>query len=148
MATGKTSVATSKRSPLKASLVSTRLKKISIEALLAPKEDAGGSLVLSYNISMDPSNTPNTLGMSLQIAGNGDDKDDPGITPFTIDAAIFGLFSISRTPTKAEAKKLSLEMANCILPILADTIETALTKCGYPGIRLIKSLPDDTQYIA
>jgi len=141
MAADKPSVAESKRSPLKVALISTRLKKIAIDALIAPKEVGGGNLALNYTITLEPSETPGTMGMSLQISGDGEDKDDPGTIPFKIDAVIFGLFSITRKPTKIEAKNLPTDIANYVLPILTDMIETTLTKCGYPNIQLLKSLP-------
>lgn len=145
MAADKPSITESKRGPLKFALLSTRLKKIKIDSLPPPKADGGGNLVLNYAIAVEPNNPPGTVEISLQIVGDGEDKDDPELIPFTIDAEISGLFSITRKPTKAEVKNIPPELANYILPILTDTIETLLTKCGYTNIILLKSLPEEGQ---
>lgn len=128
---------------LKATLLTTRLKKISIDILVPPSQSAKGRLQLAYNIGSAPAEQENTLALSLSIEGKGVDSKDSSLVAFTIEAELMGLFSISRKPSKKEEPIFLITMANYIAPVLADTVETALSKCGFPHIKLARNFPED-----
>lgn len=129
-------------SPLIVTLQDTRLKKFLVEALLQPEEAGQGSMTLSFNIAVIPSESTDSCGAILKIEGQGSKKDDPSKIAFSIDAEMVGLFSLSRKPSDGELEsEVSLNMANFIAPVLADTIETAMIKTGYPRLKIPKNFP-------
>lgn len=128
-------------SPLTIVLKDTRLKKFSVEILLPVEEAEKGSMQLSYNIFTPPAKDFNSYPAVLKIEGKGVNKEDSSKVAFTIDAEMIGLFSLSRNPNEAELKTASVDMANFIVPVLSDTIETAMFKSGYPRLKIPRSFP-------
>lgn len=129
-------------SPLAIVLKDMWLKKISVEILI-PVENAGkGSMELSYNIFTPPIENINAYPAVLSIKGKGFNKEDTSKIAFNIDAELMGLFSLSRKPSDEELKtEVSINMANYIAPVLADTIEIAMIKGGYPRLKIPRSFP-------
>jgi preprotein translocase subunit SecB len=127
--------------PLKSTLLSTRLKKLSVDILLSVEESGAGQMVLSYGISASPENDIKAFPAVLKIEGKGISKDDSAKVAFTIDAEMIGLFSLSRKPSDKELQAISLDLCNYIAPVLSDTIETAMFKSGYPRMTIPKSIP-------
>lgn len=139
MDTEKSRKPTTKQYPLNIKLISTRLIKLSVESLEYAEKASSGKLELVYDIATPEHNSEHEITI-LNIKGRGIDKGDEDKTTFTFDSSMMGMFSVDRKPNKVEAKKSATEMANLIIPLLTDTIETALSKCGYGSIKLAKSI--------
>lgn len=135
--------AKTKHSSLTVVLLDTRLKKFSVEILLQVEQAGKGSMHLSYNIFTSPIEDINSHATSLRIEGKGFNIEDPTKIAFTIDAEMVGLFSLSRKLNDEELEtRVSIEMANYVAPVLADTIETAMVKAGYPRLKIPRSVPE------
>lgn len=129
---------------LKIRLVSLRLKKLFIEVLLPPEEAGKGSMELSYNIATSPKDDQGYRVAVVSINGRGMNKEDTSKTAFTIDTEMYGMFDVSRNPKKNEENALATNMANHIIPVLTDMIETTLSRSGYPRIVLQKGFPEES----
>lgn len=133
--------AKAENSPLTVTLLDTRLKKFSVEILLQVEEAGKGRMQLSFNIAASPIEDINSCAAALIIEGKGFNREDPTKIAFTIDTEMAGLFSLSRKPSVEESEEISVDMANFIAPVLADTIETAMVKAGYPRLKIPRSFP-------
>lgn len=123
-------------------LTTTRLKKLAVEVIIPREKSGKGKLSLSYQISlMLPENDEQVIGISLQLKGEGLSElaELSGKTAFTVDAVIEGLFDLSSTPKEWVGREVYL--ANYLIPILSDMVETLLSKCDYNGVLIPKSFP-------
>lgn len=127
-------------------LTTTRLKKLAVEVIIPhDKESKSGKLNFSYQISLLLSgNNDPLIVVGLQINGIGVSTDEKLFdkTAFTFDAVFEGLFSLSSKPKANEWVGREVYLANYLVPILADMIETLLSKCGYSGILIPRSIPN------
>ncbi len=130
-----------------ATLTATRLKKLAVEVIIPREKSGQGKLILSYQTSLllFPEDGEHVIGISLQIKGNGlsNIAELPDETAFTVDAVIEGLFALSSKPEASEWVGREVYLANYLLPILSDMIETLLSKCGYSGVSLPRSFPNN-----
>ena len=136
---------TAPKSSSDATLTTTRLKKLAVEVIIPREESGKGKLNLSYQIALlFPENDEHAIAISLQIKGGGlsDITESPDKTAFTVDAVIDGLFALSSKPEKDEWVGREVYLANYLIPILSDMIETLLSKCGYSGVLLPRSFPN------
>lgn len=135
---------TTTKASCQASLSSTRLKLLSVNSILPPEESGTGTLKLNITIQRLPSkDAENTVVIRLNINGEGlpEDKDSEKKIAFTIEAALDGIYDLSRKPNKGEMEGCEANLAGYLLPILSDMIETVLSKCGYIGIAFPRSFP-------
>jgi len=132
--------------PLTVILQDTRLKKFSLEILLQVEEAGGGLMQLEYEVSIISSTNIDELAASLRISGMGHNKNDPSKIAFTVDAVMLGIFELSRKPSEEELKgAVGIDMANFIAPVLADSIETAMVKAGYPRLVIPRHVPEQSR---
>lgn len=127
-----------------ATLTTTRLKKLAVEVIIPREESGRGKFNLSYQISLlRPTNDAQVIGISLQLKGEGLSElpELSGKTAFTVDAVIEGLFDLSNKPTENEWVGREVYLANYLIPILSDMVETLLAKCDYHGVLIPKSFP-------
>lgn len=126
-------------------LTTTRLKKLAVEVIIPREKSGKGKLSLSYQISlMLPENDEQVVGISLQLKGEGLSElaELSGKTAFTVDAVIEGLFDLSSKPKENEWVGREVYLANYLIPILSDMVETLLSKCDYNGVLIPKSFPN------
>ena len=129
-----------------ATLTTTRLTKLAVEVIIPHEKSGEGKLSLSYQMSLFfPENDEYVIGISLQIKGNGlsNIAELADKTAFTVDAVIDGLFALSSKPEASEWVGREVYLANYLLPILSDMIETLLSKCEYSGVSLPRSFPNN-----
>lgn len=128
-----------------ATLNATRLKKLAVEVIIPREESGKGKLHLTYNAALLlPTNEEHVVGISLQIKGEGlsGNAESSGKVAFTIDAVIEGMFALPSKPKEEELVGRDVYMADYLIPILSDMIETLLSKCDYRGITLPRSFPN------
>ena len=129
-----------------ATLTTTRLKKLDVEVIIPRDEESkNGKLNFSYQISLLlPGNNDPLIVVGLQINGIGVSTDEKLFdkTAFTFDAVFEGFFALSSKPKANEWVGREVYLANYLVPILADMIETLLSKCGYSGILIPRSIPN------
>lgn len=135
-----------KSSELRVTLSTTRLIKLAVEALLPPEKAGKGNLHLTFRPTFEHIlEDKNIAVVRLSIKGEGMSglEDTFDKTAFTIDATIDGGFMLSRKPEEGELKGQERNLANYLLPILVEMIETLVTKCGYAGVlpRSIQNKP-------
>lgn len=126
-----------------ASLSATRLKKLSVNTILSPEESGTGRLHLTVTTQRLPKEDEKTVVIRLGIKGeglSGNEKTSDQVA-FTIEAAIEGIFALSRKPKVDELKGRESDLTGYLMPILSDMVETLLSKCGYIGISLPRSFP-------
>lgn len=127
-----------------AKLVSTQLQKLSVITLLAPEDSGKGTLELAIKTTRVPKEKEqNTVVIRLDLKGKGltggKNSNQEDKTAFTVDATIDGNFSLPHKPTAVELEGCDPYLANYLMPILSDMVETLLSKCGYIGIALPRS---------
>lgn len=129
-----------------ATLTTTRLKKLAAEVIIPREESGKGKLNLSYQIALlFPENDDHVIAVRLQIKGEGlSNNTEPPQPAFTVDAIIEGLFALSSKPEEKEWAGREVYLANYLIPILSDMIETLLSKCDYSGVSLPRSFPKKT----
>lgn len=132
------------RSNLEFFLIGTRLKKLAVEALIPSEESAKGRMELSYKIGISKPDNGDSAMVHLMITGRGlaNDKGEDDRVSFIIDAAIDGVYQLSRAPKEKELEGMESQLANPVIPLLSDMIETLLIKCGYNGVVLSKNFPN------
>src|SRR4030067_1197283 len=121
---------TAAKSSSVAALTTTRLKKLAVEVFIPRSESMNGKLNLSYQISLlFPENSEQVMVVRLQTKGIGlsDVGGSPDKTAFTVDADFEGLFTLSSEPKANEWVGREVYLANYLLSILADMIETLLS---------------------
>lgn len=133
-----------KENSCQATLVSTQLKKLSVITNISPEESGKGTLELAIKTTIVPKDKEqNTVAIRLDIQGKGltggksSNKEDK--IAFTVDAAIEGKFSLSRKMETDELQGCETYLADYLMPILTDLVETLLSKCGYIGVTLPRS---------
>lgn len=128
--------AETKRGEIAFLLNTTRLIKLSVEGLIPSERAGNGSLHLTFRPTIEhilEKKNIAVLRLSIKGSGMSGHKDTLDEAAFTIDALIEGCFSFSRKPGEAELKAQLKHLANYLLPVLVDMIETLLAKCGYSG---------------
>lgn len=136
---------TAPKSSGEATLTATRLKKLAVEVIIPREESGTGKLNLSYQIEvLFPEGGEHSIAVRLQIKGVGLSgiPESADKTAFTIHAVIEGLFTLTSKPEVNEWAERGKDLANYLVPILSDMIETLLSKCGYDGITLHRSIPN------
>lgn len=131
------------KSDLEFSLIATLLKKLAVEVHIPPESSQKGRIELTYKIEISESEDGSSAVAHLMVTGRGlaNDNYEKEEVSFTIDAAIDGLYKLSRRPKEGELAGLEASFANPVIPLLSDMIETLLAKCGYNGVSLSKSFP-------
>lgn len=130
-------------SPIKLALQDTRLKKLNVEVLLPAEQTKKGQLEVTYDVRLPSEINLEDCLTLLLIKGKGVDKEDASREAFKFEVEMLGKFSLSRAPIDdVESERLALDMANFVAPVLADTIETAMFKTGYPRIRVPRTIPE------
>lgn len=126
------------------SLAGTRLKKLSVESKPPSEKLKKGKVNISFKIGVNEADNGESVLVNLEISGGGLDNegDDEGDMYFSFDAAIDGIYKLSRKAEKSELIGIEGQLANPLIPLLSDMIETLLNKCGYSGIVLAKSFPN------
>ncbi|MDX8379711.1 MAG: hypothetical protein R8K48_06665 [Gallionella sp.] len=131
--------------PIKFTLKKTRLKKLIVDVLLPVEASKKGTMELSFNIGMpaeiDINNCSTVVSISGKGINKGINKEDDSIISFTFDAEMIGVFTLSRQPKDDEIDAISVDMANYIVPVLSDTLDTAMFKTGYPRLEIPKYFP-------
>lgn len=126
------------------SLVITRLAGLSFERHIPPEDAAGGVLVTNYRATGTPSedSAQAICVASIEISGEskGEHKDSEvgknqsdKQTAFTASCEVEGIFEVGREVEEDES--LSQEevtaMAAHLFPLVADYLQTLITKAGY-----------------
>ncbi|MFZ2540255.1 MAG: hypothetical protein WAW75_00615 [Gallionella sp.] len=132
---------TTAKTSLEITLDATRLKKLAVEVLIPPEKSVKGTLNISFKVSLFHTLDESRLVILLGIDGSGLSGDE-GKVAFTVDAAIEGLCTLSRKPKEGELVGREPYLADYLVPILSDMIETVLTKSGYLGVSLPRSFPN------
>ncbi|MFY9261448.1 MAG: hypothetical protein WAO71_13180 [Gallionella sp.] len=127
------------------SLESTRLKKMCVDILKQPDQAGKGQLMLNYNVSSLDEMRPDVKTIMLRIEGSGISQNDPDDKAFTVDAELIGKFSVHEIAAdESQDSAMIIDMANYLIPLLADNIETVFAKCGFPKMQLFRSLDYDS----
>lgn len=131
-------------SGLEATLSTTRLNKLAVETFLSADKSGTGKLHISFKSDLQTvQENENLIVIHLSVKGKGlsAGEETQGQVAFTINAAIDGMYTLSRKPKEGELVGRETSLANYLIPILSDMIETLLSKCGYLGISLPRSFP-------
>lgn len=127
-----------------ATLTTTRLIKLAVEVIIPREQSGKGKLNLSYRLSLlFPEDDAHAIGVNLQLEGEGLSElpELSGKTAFTFDAVIEGFFDLSSKPIENEWAGREVYLANYLIPVLSDMVETLLSKCDYHGVFIPKHFP-------
>lgn len=129
------------RSPTQLSLASTRLKKLSVEAIGPPEKGVKGRLISSFSMTITLLKDEDIVLAQVELEGKGLFGEGESDVAFTFDAAIDGIYPLlGKIKEQHELDGHETYMANRIVPLLSDIVETMLSRCGYRGITLPRSL--------
>lgn len=134
MAKAKTNIST---------LIHTRLVKLKVERILRPEDASNGSISLQYGATVGTITDNNKLAIvTASVAGDsrtGEGNEEKIV--FVIDAAIEGIFEFQHEINPDTFKGNEVSLAQYLLPIIVDIVESNVSKMGYTGVVLPRSYP-------